>query len=92
MPMRREVCALSLALALVSKSNGIAASSANTLHPVRAQWCVTDVRRDPGGYMYSKQAALTLGRLVPMLRPKVPEVCELLFKVSPVLSMHMPAA
>ena len=43
MPMRREVCALSLALALVSKSNGIAASSANTLHPIRAPWFVIDV-------------------------------------------------
>ena len=43
MPMRRDVCALSLALALVSKSNGIAASSAKTLPPVKAQQPVTGV-------------------------------------------------
>lgn len=43
MPMRSDVWALSLALALVSKSNGIAASNANTLHPVKAQTPVIGV-------------------------------------------------
>ena len=36
MPMRRDVCAFSLADALVSKSKGIAASSAKTLQPGKA--------------------------------------------------------